>query len=174
MGMYKYLKENWENNKEIASLMKARLIEFRKQPVIVVVDTPTRLDKARRLGYKAKQGFVIARVRLLKGGRSRRAIARGRKPSKYGLKHYSTTLNLRAVAEQRANRKFRNMEVLNSYYVADDGKYDWFEIILVDRTHPAIKSDKDIAWITEKRGRAFRGLTAAARRSRHARRKARW
>jgi len=174
MGMYKYLKENWENNKEIDSLMKERLIDFRRQPVIITVDKPTRIDKARRLGYKAKQGFVIARVRLLKGGRSRRAIHRGRKPSKFGLKHFSTTLNLRAIAEQRANRKFRNMEVLNSYYVADDGKYVWFEIILIDSAHPAIKADKDVSWIIEKRGRAFRGLTAAARRSKGARRKARW
>jgi len=173
MGMYKYLKRNWENNEEYVSLIKNRLVQFRRQPVITVVDKPTRIDKARRLGYKAKQGFVIARIRMHKGGRSRPSIARGRKPSKYGLRHFSTTLNTRAVAEQRVNRKFPNLEVLNSYYVADDGKYVWFEMILVDRSHPAIKSDKDIAWITETRGRAFRGLTAAAQRSKNARRKAR-
>lgn len=172
MGMYKYLKANWENNKELLnSIMKERLIKFRRQPVVTVVDKPTRLDKARRLGYKAKQGFVIARVRILKGGRKRPSIARGRKPSKYGLAHFSTTLNRQAIAEQKANRKFPNMEVLNSYYVAEDGKYVWYEVILVDRSHPAIKSDKDVGWITTKRGRAYRGLTAAARRSRGARRK---
>jgi large subunit ribosomal protein L15e len=173
MGMYKYLKQNWENNDEVDSFIRERLIEFRKQPVIITIAKPTRIDKARRLGYKAKQGFTVARVRVLKGGRSRRHISKGRKPSKYGLKHYSTTLNLRAVAEQKANRKFPNMEVLNSYYVGDDGKYTWYEIILVDRTHPAILSDKDISWITKEHGRAFRGLTAAGGRSRNARRKAR-
>jgi large subunit ribosomal protein L15e len=174
MGMYKHLSRTWQDNPAVAGLLKERMIEFRKQPVIAVLARPSRVDKARRLGYKAKQGFAVARVRLLKGGRSRRAIARGRKPSKFGLKHFSTTLSLRAVAEQRASRKFPNMEVLNSYYVAEDGKYVWHEVILVDRAHPSILNDRKIAWIAHTRGRAFRGLTAAARRSRRARRTARY
>lgn len=32
---------------------------------------PSRPDKARRLGYKAKQGYVIYRVRVRRGGRKR-------------------------------------------------------------------------------------------------------
>lgn len=34
---------------------------------------PSRPDKARRLGYKAKQGYVIYRVRVRRGGRKRPA-----------------------------------------------------------------------------------------------------
>ena len=48
------------------------------------------------------------------------------------------------VAEEKVSRKFPNMEVLNSYYLAEDGVYKWFESILVDRNHPVIKSDKKI------------------------------
>ena len=32
---------------------------------------PSRPDKARRLGYKAKQGYVIYRIRVRRGGRKR-------------------------------------------------------------------------------------------------------
>lgn len=34
---------------------------------------PSRPDKARRLGYKAKQGYVIYRARVRRGGRKKPA-----------------------------------------------------------------------------------------------------
>jgi large subunit ribosomal protein L15e len=55
--------------------------------------------------------------------------------------------------------------VLNSYQVGKDGKYFWYEVILVDRAHPSIKADKRINWICSKRGRSARGLTSAAKKS---------
>ncbi len=171
MGMYKYLSKYWQDNrKDVEVFLKERLIKWRREPAIVSVDTPTRLDKARQLGYKAKQGFMLARVRMPAGGRQRRAISKGRKPSKYGMRHLAPMRSLQAMAEQRANVKFPNMEVLNSYFVAEDSKQKWYEIILVDRNHPAIINDKDVSWITHVRGRAFRGLTSAGRKSRGSRR----
>jgi large subunit ribosomal protein L15e len=170
MGMYKYISKFWQDNKEMDAILKERMITWRRQPTIIKIDKPSRLDKARTLGYKAKQGFVLARIKILKGGRRRRSIARGRKPSKYGLNHFSTTQSLQAVAELRANKKFPNLEVLNSYYVGDDSKSAWYEIILIDNKHPAIQNDTDINWIVGQRRRAFRGLTAAAKRSKGARR----
>jgi large subunit ribosomal protein L15e len=171
MGMYKYLSKMWQDNhKEMKAILKERMIKWRREPIIVTVDSPTRLDKARRLGYKAKQGVIIARVRIPAGGRHRRSISKGRKPSKYGMRHLSPVRSLQAIAEQRANVRFPNMEVLNSYYVSEDSKQKWFEVILVDRNHPAIINDKDLSWITNVRGRAFRGLTSAGRKSRGSRR----
>jgi len=171
MGLYKYLNKFWQDQKEQnKDLIRERLIQWRKEPSIVVMDKPTRLDKARMLGYKAKQGFIVARIRLGAGGRVRPWVSRGRKPKRFG-QHFSTMKNLQAIAELRANRKFPNMEVLNSYYVAGDSKSQWYEIILVDRAHPAIINDKDVSWITTVRGRAARGLTAAGKRSRGSRRK---
>ena len=73
---------------------------------------------------------------------------------------------MRAIAERRAAKKYRNLEVLNSYFVKDNGVYKYFEIILVDPKHPQIRSDKDINWICNKRGRVFRGLTYAGRKAR--------
>ena len=68
----------------------------------------------------------------------------------------------------RAAKKYTNLEVLNSYWVSKDGQYYWYEVILVDKEHPAIRADKNIKWISEKKHtrRAFRGLTSAARKSR--------
>jgi large subunit ribosomal protein L15e len=39
--------------------------------VIHRASRPSRPDKARRLGYKAKQGYVIYRVRVRRGGRKK-------------------------------------------------------------------------------------------------------
>ena len=172
MGMYKYLSRIWQNaKKELAPIQKERLIQWRKQPSIVKVDKPTRIDKARRLGYKAKQGFVIARIKIKKGGRHRRGGIRGRRPKRYGMRHFSPTKNLQAIAEQRTNRKYPNLEVLNSYYVGDDSKHVWYEVIMIDSSHPAILKDKDVKRVAKQRKRAFRGLTSAGKKSRGSRRK---
>ena len=81
--------------------------------------------------------------------------------------------NYQWIAEERANRKFPNLEVLNSYYVGEDGKYYWYEVILVDPQAPEIKADKELNWICsgKHRGRVFRGLTSAAKKSRGLRKK---
>ncbi len=163
--MYKYLRRAWLSN---PGASKERLLQWRKEPVVVRIERPTRLDKARRLGYKAKQGIVVVRVRVRKGGRDRPRPRMGRKPKKYGMLTYYPSKSLRWIAEEKAARKFPNLEVLNSYYVGEDGVYKWFEVILVDPHHPAIKSDKELNWITRpaNRGRVFRGLTAAGKKSR--------
>ena len=167
-SFYKFISRLWKKPKKLNSL-KERLIEWRKQPAIQRVEKPIRIDRARRLGYKAKRGFIIVRVRIKKGGRKRRLYGRrGRKPSKAGLVKFTPKKSLRWIAEERAQRKFPNLEVLNSYYLAEDGKYKWYEVIMVDKNLPEIKADKNIKWITEKqhRRRVFRGLTSAGKKAR--------
>ena len=58
MGMYKYMSKLWKSD-EYKKIMKERLITWRKQPSIIKLERPTRLDKAHKMGYKAKQGFVL-------------------------------------------------------------------------------------------------------------------
>ena len=167
-SFYKFISQFWKKPKNLDSL-KERLIELRKQPAIQRVEKPIRIDRARRLGYKAKRGFIIVRVRIKKGGRKRRLYGRrGRKPSKAGVVKFTPKKSLRWIAEERAQRKFPNLEVLNSYYLAEDGKYKWYEVIMVDKNLPEIKADKNIKWITEKqhRRRVFRGLTSAGKKAR--------
>jgi len=169
-SMYHYIAEAWKRpyDGEMGLLMKQRFIEWRRQPTVVRIDKPTRLDRARALGYKAKPGFVIVRVRVRKGGMRKPRPDSGRRPKRMGVYGYAPAKSLRLIAEERAARKYPNLEVLNSYYVGEDGNYKWFEVILVDPHHPAICSDPDINWICEKqhRGRVFRGLTSAGKKMR--------
>jgi len=85
-----------------------------------------------------------------------------------GVQKFKPAKSLRLIAEERAARKFPNMEVLNSYWVGEDGRSKWFEVILVDTNSPCIKTDKDVGWITEKqhKRRAFRSLTSAGKKVR--------
>jgi large subunit ribosomal protein L15e len=168
-GLYHHLKETRKNKKEMKEIMRQRLIEWRGQERFVRVEKPTKPDRARELGYKAKQGFVIVRARIQRGGRDRpHYLRKARKPSKAGVKRFTTKQSLQAVAEQRVARKYPNMEVLNSYWVGQDGRYAWYEVILVDKNHPVIKNDPKINWICEPQHtrRAFRGLTSAAKKAR--------
>ncbi|KAJ0970599.1 hypothetical protein J5N97_018558 [Dioscorea zingiberensis] len=73
MGAYKYVSELWRKKQSdvMRFLQRVRCWEYRQHPSIVRVTRPTCPDKARRLGYKAKQGYVIYRVRVRRGGRKR-------------------------------------------------------------------------------------------------------
>ena len=159
---YKYLAEAWKrpDASYIKELMQKRVIEWRKQPAIVRIDKPTRIDRARRLGYKDKPGYVVVRVRVRRGGLSKQRPRAGRRQKRMGVKKYKPAKSLRLIAEERAARKYPNLEVLNSYWVWEDGRSKWFEVILVDRTLlPNLRLGKG-------RGRVFRGLTSAGRKVR--------
>ena len=170
MGAYKYIQRTFQDGGE--AMLRPKLIQWRKEETIVSIDYPTKLHRARSLGYRAKQGIVLVRVRVQRGGRQRPQLKGGRTPRKQRRKKI-VNISYQSVAEQRANRKYPNCEVLNSYEVARDGIYAWYEIILVDKNHPVIKADPILSWITEPQhtGRAFRGLTSAAKKSRGLRRK---
>ncbi len=173
MGLYQYIKNTWKKpKKNLGDLWQQRLIEWRREPTTVRLNHPTRLDRARELGYRAKQGFIVVRQRVSRGGHRNEKIAGGRKPSRFGVR-MNLDQNYRWICEQRAARKYPNCEVLNSYWVAQDGKFYWYEIILVDKAHPAILKDKTVRWTAfpQNRRRVFRGLTSAGRKSRGLRRK---
>ena len=174
---YKYMAEEWAKPEKsfVDELMRQRMIEWRRQRTVTRVERPLRLDRARKLGYKAKQGFVIARTRVRRGNLRKVRPKAGRRPKRMGVKMFKPAKSLRLIAEERAARKFPNMEVLNSYWVGEDGRSKWFEVILVDTNSPCIKTDKDVGWITEKQHtrRAFRSLTSAGKKVRSLRNKGR-
>jgi len=174
---YKYMAKAWKRPDAsfVKELMWQRLIEWRKQHAIIRVERPTRLDRARKLGYKAKQGFVVARVRVRRGGLRKIRPKAGRRQKRMGVAKFKPAKSLRLIAEERAARKFPNLEVLNSYWVWEDGRFKWFEIVMVDPSHPVIQSDKDVNWICEPahHRRVFRGLTSAGKEVRGLRHKGR-
>ncbi|RJS85204.1 50S ribosomal protein L15e [Candidatus Bathyarchaeota archaeon] len=159
---YKYLAQAWRkpNSSYIKEIMQKRIVEWRKQPAIIRIEKPTRIDRARRLGYKDKPGYVMVRVRVRRGGLRKPRPRAGRRQKRMGVNKYKPAKSLRLIAEERASRKYPNLEVLNSYWVWEDGRSKWFEVILVDRTLlPNLRLGKG-------GGRAFRGLTSAGRKVR--------
>lgn len=159
---YKYMSKAWRNPGEsyVEELMRERVILWRREPTVVRIDKPTRIDRARRLGYKDKPGYVVVRVKVRRGGLRKPRPRSGRRQKRMGVVKFKPAKSLKLIAEERAARKFPNLEVLNSYWVWEDGRYKWFEVIMVDRVLlPEVNLGKG-------RGRVFRGLTSAGRRVR--------
>ncbi|RMD57624.1 50S ribosomal protein L15e [Candidatus Woesearchaeota archaeon] len=165
MGVYKYLQQIWK--KQPSDLKKQRLIALRREPATVRVEKPTKLARARALGYKAKQGIIVVRQRVSRGGHKRPKIWGGRRSKNQG-KRLNLRKNYQLIAEERASKSYKNCEVLNSYYLTEDGKHYWFEVILLDRASPSVLKDSGLNWIgqSQHRGRAHRGLTSAGRKMR--------
>lgn len=171
-GLYHYLREAWKKpNKEV---LRQRMIDWRKSASFVKVDKPLRLDRARALGYKDKKGFVIVRVRIKRGGHKRPRPNKGRRSKRLHTRK-NLKMNYKWIAEQRASKKYNNLEVLNSYQIGKDGVYYFYEIIFIDPQRPEIKKDKNLNWILNpaNKKRAMRGLTSSAKKSRGLRNKSR-
>jgi large subunit ribosomal protein L15e len=91
-----------------------------------------------------------------------------RKPSKAGITKITMAKSIQRIAEERASKRYPNLEVLNSYWVGQDGKSKFYEVIMLDGSHPVIKNDKQLGWVAKKghSGRAERGMTSAGKRGR--------
>ncbi len=164
-NLYGNIAETWNNPKksEILIFQRQRMIDWRNGGAVERVEYPTRLDRARSLGYKAKTGFAVVRSRVRKGGSNRPKIMGGRRPRRLAYSKLTRKKSIQWIAEERAADRYPNMEVLNSYYVGEDGFYKYYEVILVDKSSPQIYNDKRISWISEpqNKGRVYRGLTSA-------------
>lgn len=164
MTIGKYLEQEYRKpSEELRKIWRERMIAWREEPVVTRIEKPTRIDRARVLGYKAKQGYFTVRVRVDRGGRMRPQFKSGRRPKAYRRKKI-VGKNYRWVAEERASKRYKNSEVLGSYEIAKDGIHYWFEIIMADRD--LVSKYEGMQWIAKARGRAFRGITAAAKKSR--------
>lgn len=148
---------------EGAPLRHERLLTWRREHTVTRLERPTRLDRARAVGYRAKGGYVVVRVRVRRGGQRKRAIIAGRRPKHKGVLQMTLSKSLRRIAEERAQKHYPNLEVLNSYWLGEDGKQKFYEVILVDPVHPEILADPKISWIAapNQHGRVYRGLTSA-------------
>ncbi|MBD3318379.1 50S ribosomal protein L15e [Candidatus Woesearchaeota archaeon] len=168
MGIASYLQQLWKKPKD-HPLWKTRLMAYRRDPATLKVERPTRLDRARALGYTSKKGVFVVRQRVKRGGHTRQRT-KGKRSKRQSIK-LILQKNYQHIAEERANKKFTNAEVLGSYWVAKDGKHVWYEVLLVDRDHPQVKADKSLSWVKAQRGRVYRGKTSAGRKSRALHRK---
>ncbi len=161
MGAYKYIASTMQKEyKERGPEYRAKIIQWRSEPVVNKIKRPSNITRARTLGYKAKQGYIVVRARVHKGMRKRRKPMGGRKP-RHNYMYVQPQLSHQGMAEQRVNRIYKNMEVLNSYWVGEDGNYKYFEVLLADPDHNGVHTTA-----VYRRGRAFRGLTSQGKKAR--------
>merc|ERR1711935_329983 len=173
MGAYKYMQELYRKKQcdVMRFLQRVRCWQYRQLSTIHRASRPTRPDKARRLGYKAKQGYDIYRISMRRGGR-KRPVAKGcpyGKPKPSGpVNQQKPERNLQSIAEERVGRRLKGLRVLNSYWVGQDSTYKYFEVIMIAPHHKAIARDPKVNWMCRPvmKHRELRGLTAAGKRSR--------
>jgi len=135
-----WLKLLHENAPEI----RDRVIQWRKQNAVTRIDKPSRIQRARRLGYKAKQGIIVIRMRVGTGGMRRKRPRGGRRPKHLGVTRIKADVSMKQVAENRVLERYPNMKLLGSYFVYKDGMHYWFEVILADPSHPSVAKDKEL------------------------------
>merc|ERR1711970_37157 len=161
MGAYKYMNEIWrkKQSETMRYLQRIRVWQYRNLNAIHRASRPTRPEKARRLGYKATQGFVVYRIRIRRGGR--------KKPVHQGV-FMQFARRLQSVAEERVGRHCGALRVLNSYWIGEDSTYKYFEVILMDPQPNAIRNNPKHQWVTKgvQKHRELRGLTSQGKRSR--------
>ena len=164
-GLYHFIKEAWK--KPDKKILRERMVEWRASGVFTKVEKPLRLDRARTLGYKDKNGFVVIRVRVKRGGHKRTRPNKGRRSKRLHTRK-TLKMNYKWIAEIRVQNKYRNLEVLNSYQIGKDGVYYFYEVICVDTSKSEVKNDRTTKWIVKgaNKKRALRGLTSAAKKSR--------
>ncbi|KAM0851735.1 hypothetical protein ACQ4PT_052239 [Festuca glaucescens] len=189
MGAYKFVSELWRRKQSdvMRFVQRVRCWEYRQQPAIVRITRPTRprqgetprlqgqavrlvTSKSAWMNCFVFRGYVVYRIRVRRGGRKRpvpKGIVYG-KPKHQGITQLKFQRNKRSVAEERAGRRLGGLRVLNSYWVNEDSTYKYFEVILVDVAHNAVRNDPRINWLCNPvhKHRELRGLTSAGKKCR--------
>ena len=130
--------------KENPMELRQKAVIWRNENAVTRVEKPSRIARARRLGYKAKQGIIVIRMRVGTGGMRKQRPRGGRRPKHLGVTKIKADVSMKQVSERRVLERYPNMKLLGSYFLYKDGMHYWFEIILADPSHPRIAKDKEI------------------------------
>jgi len=130
--------------KENPLVLRQKAVIWRNENAITRVEKPSRIARARRLGYKAKQGIIVIRMRVGTGGMRKQRPRGGRRPKHLGVTKIKADVSMKQVAERRVLERYPNMKLLGSYFLYKDGMHYWFEVVLADPSHPRIAKDKEI------------------------------
>ncbi|KAI5149588.1 large subunit ribosomal protein L15e [Enteropsectra breve] len=152
-------------------LMRLAIVEARQRDTVHRKERPTFLERARKLGYKAKNGYVVYCARVKKGDAVRTRYNNGNTRGKCvnaGIHQIKPGLSKQTSAEHIVGQKCTNMRVLSSYCLGADFMHKYYEVILVDPNHNAIRNDYKINWICNSvhKRRECRSLTTSGRKSR--------
>ena len=131
----------WKDN---SPEIRDRVVSWRKQDAVTRIEKPSRILRARRLGYKAKQGIIVIRMRVGTGGMRKKRPTGGRRPKHLGVTRIKAGVSMKQVAERRVLERYPNMTLLGSYFIYKDGMHYWYEVILADPSHPRIIKDKEL------------------------------
>lgn len=143
--MYRHIGRQWRSLiKSSSTVYKQRAIAWRHGATFARIERPTRLDRAKALGYKAKQGFVVVRIKVSRGGMRQKRPTSGRRSKHLGVLKIKGHFSSQDTAERRVAEKYPNTKVLGSYPVYQDGRFIWHEVILADLNHPSLKASYEI------------------------------
>jgi len=148
---YRQISKSWQSIfHEKSGDIRSRAVILRKEPAFVKLERPSRLDRARILGYKAKKGVIVVRARVSRGGMRQKRPVSGRRSKHMGVLKIKGNVSAQQVAERRAGQRYPNMKVLGSYPIWKDGRFAWFECVMIDPQRPEIKSDYNYKRLTGK------------------------
>merc|ERR1711939_664559 len=172
MGALKYVEELHKKKQSdvLRFLLRVRCWELRQLTSSTVL--PAHLVRIRHAVWvtrpsKAMLSTVSVSAVEVASAQCPRGATYG-KPTNQGVNQLKYQRSLKSTAEERVGRRCANLRVLNSYWINQDSTYKYFEVILVDPQHKAIRRDARINWIVNPvhKHRESRGLTATGKKSR--------
>src|SRR2546427_7574859 len=125
-NLYGYVRDAWKvpSKSFLKDIRRERLVEWRRGESFVRLEHPTRIDRARTLGWKAKPGFVVVRSRVRRGGLRKHNPPGGRKPKRRGMNKITMAKAIRRVAVGRGAKRYPNMEVGAANKVGEAGSHN--------------------------------------------------
>ncbi len=140
-ALYRQVGETWQKVfKDKSGDILQRAIELRRGPTMLRLERPSRIDKARMLGYKAKEGVVVVRIRVKAGGMRRPRPVSGRRPKHLGVLRMKSDEPVQKVAERRVREKHTNLKLLGALPALGRRKA---QVVRVHNDRPCPSSDKE-------------------------------
>ena len=96
--------------KENSVELRQKAVLWRSQNALIRIERPSRIARARRLGYKAKQGIIVVRMRVGAGGMRKQRPTGGRRPKHLGVTRIKAAVSMKQVAERRV-LEIKNREI---------------------------------------------------------------
>src|SRR2546425_10907554 len=99
---YSHMEAWWRDGApDFRDWLRRAAISWRREPVVKRIPRPIRLVTARRLGYKAKTGIVMVRVRVRRGGARKPRPTSGRRQKAMGSAKFTRAISLQNLPEKR-------------------------------------------------------------------------
>src|SRR5437870_11859870 len=103
---YSHMEGWWrDGTPDFRDWLRRAAISWRREPVVKRILRPTKLVTARRLGYKAKPGMAMVRVRVRRGGAGKPRPTSGRRQKAMGSSTLTRPTSFPAIPERGVGRR---------------------------------------------------------------------